>query len=181
MWFTEHEWRTTTDHWGLVKSLDWPMYVNPAGMGSSIGISRGTSMEELRAGVVPALAYDRSGRRRAGCDRARAQLRRARRRRSHTAPTSAHRDDDAPLRPAARCLDDRGPRRRPSGAALPQNDQDAGVRPGTGPLLSRRQTAGPAALATRFGVPGTPQRSPDGEPYFPGRHPTRLYERHRHS
>ncbi|MFC7586284.1 hypothetical protein ACFQYP_22950 [Nonomuraea antimicrobica] len=59
MWFTEHEWRTTTDHWGLVKSLDWPMYVKPASMGSSIGISRVTSMEELRAGVDLALAHDR--------------------------------------------------------------------------------------------------------------------------
>ncbi|MBP2703859.1 D-alanine--D-alanine ligase [Microbispora sp. RL4-1S] len=59
VWFTEHEWRTTTDHWGLVKSLDWPMYVKPASMGSSIGISRVTSMEELRAGVELALSYDR--------------------------------------------------------------------------------------------------------------------------
>lgn len=59
VWFTEHEWRTTTDYWGLVKSLDWPMYVKPANMGSSIGISRVTSMEELRAGVDLALAYDR--------------------------------------------------------------------------------------------------------------------------
>ncbi|MEO3884501.1 D-alanine--D-alanine ligase family protein [Nonomuraea sp. B5E05] len=58
VWFTEYEWRTTTDPWGLVKSLDWPMYVKPAGMGSSIGISRVTSMEELRAGVDLALAYD---------------------------------------------------------------------------------------------------------------------------
>ncbi|MFI7703202.1 D-alanine--D-alanine ligase family protein [Nonomuraea sp. NPDC049480] len=59
VWFTEHQWRTTTDYWGLVKSLDWPMYVKPANMGSSIGISRVTSMEELRAGVELALAYDR--------------------------------------------------------------------------------------------------------------------------
>ncbi|MBT2227713.1 D-alanine--D-alanine ligase family protein [Nonomuraea sp. NEAU-A123] len=59
VWFTEHEWRTTTDYGGLVKSLDWPMYVKPASMGSSIGISRVTSMEELRAGVDLALAYDR--------------------------------------------------------------------------------------------------------------------------
>ncbi|GAA3803314.1 D-alanine--D-alanine ligase family protein [Sphaerisporangium flaviroseum] len=59
IWFTEHEWGTTTDSWGLVKSLDWPMYVKPANMGSSIGISRVTSMEELRAGVDLALAYDR--------------------------------------------------------------------------------------------------------------------------
>ncbi|TDC08556.1 D-alanine--D-alanine ligase [Nonomuraea longispora] len=59
VWFTEHEWRGTTDPLGLVKSLDWPMYVKPAGMGSSIGISRVTSMEELRAGVDLALTYDR--------------------------------------------------------------------------------------------------------------------------
>ncbi|GAA2214495.1 D-alanine--D-alanine ligase family protein [Nonomuraea monospora] len=59
VWFTEHEWRTTTDPWGLVKPLDWPMYVKPANMGSSIGISRVTSMEELRAGVDAALAHDR--------------------------------------------------------------------------------------------------------------------------
>ncbi|MEV1176425.1 D-alanine--D-alanine ligase family protein [Nonomuraea sp. NPDC049784] len=59
VWFTEYEWRATTDHWGLVKSLDWPMYVKPANMGSSIGISRVTSMQELRTGVELALAYDR--------------------------------------------------------------------------------------------------------------------------
>jgi D-alanine-D-alanine ligase len=60
VWFTEHEWRTTTDPWSLVKSLDWPMYVKPVSMGSSIGISRVTSMEELRAGVDLALTYDRA-------------------------------------------------------------------------------------------------------------------------
>ncbi|MCA2226293.1 D-alanine--D-alanine ligase family protein [Nonomuraea aurantiaca] len=59
VWFTEHEWRATADYWGLVKLLDWPMYVKPASMGSSIGISRVTSMEELRAGVELALAHDR--------------------------------------------------------------------------------------------------------------------------
>ncbi|MEZ0074126.1 D-alanine--D-alanine ligase family protein [Planotetraspora sp. GP83] len=59
VWFTEHEWRTTTDLWSVVKSLDWPMYVKPANMGSSIGISRVTSMEELRAGVELAFTHDR--------------------------------------------------------------------------------------------------------------------------
>ncbi len=57
--FTEHEWNTTTDRWGLVKSLDWPMYVKPANLGSSIGISRVTSMDELHAGVELAFGYDR--------------------------------------------------------------------------------------------------------------------------
>ncbi|MEO3873707.1 D-alanine--D-alanine ligase family protein [Nonomuraea sp. B12E4] len=59
VWFTEHEWRTTSDPSEPVKSLDWPMYVKPANMGSSIGISRVTSMEELRAGVDLALTHDR--------------------------------------------------------------------------------------------------------------------------
>ena len=59
VWFTEHDWNTTTDRWGLVKSLDWPMFVKPANMGSSIGVSRVTSMEELHAGVEMAFGYDR--------------------------------------------------------------------------------------------------------------------------
>ncbi|UBU13041.1 D-alanine--D-alanine ligase family protein [Nonomuraea gerenzanensis] len=59
VWFSEHEWRSTTDRWGLVKSLDWPMYVKPANMGSSIGISRVTSVEELREAVELAFTYDR--------------------------------------------------------------------------------------------------------------------------
>ncbi|MET8864814.1 D-alanine--D-alanine ligase family protein [Nonomuraea sp. NPDC004580] len=59
VWFSAREWRATTDPWALVKPLDWPMYVKPANMGSSIGISRVTSMDELRAGVKLALAHDR--------------------------------------------------------------------------------------------------------------------------
>ncbi|MFG1945407.1 D-alanine--D-alanine ligase family protein [Nonomuraea sp. NPDC048826] len=59
VWFTAHEWRTCGDHESLVKSLDWPMYVKPANMGSSIGVSRVTSMGELRAGVELALVHDR--------------------------------------------------------------------------------------------------------------------------
>lgn len=59
VWFTGHDWHTTTDRWGLVKSLDWPMYVKPANMGSSIGVSRVTSMAELAAGVELALRHDR--------------------------------------------------------------------------------------------------------------------------
>ncbi|MEU4510058.1 D-alanine--D-alanine ligase family protein [Nonomuraea wenchangensis] len=60
VWFTAHAWRTAAHHGELVKSLDWPMYVKPAGLGSSIGISRVTTMEELRAGVELALTYDRT-------------------------------------------------------------------------------------------------------------------------
>ncbi|MGA4989799.1 D-alanine--D-alanine ligase family protein [Nonomuraea bangladeshensis] len=60
VWFSAHEWRTATDHGELVKPLDWPMYVKPAGLGSSIGVSRVTGMEELRAGVELALAHGRT-------------------------------------------------------------------------------------------------------------------------
>nr|AGS49945.1 D-alanine--D-alanine ligase [uncultured bacterium esnapd26] len=59
VWFTEHDWNTATDRWGLVKPLDWPMYVKPANLGSSIGISRVTSMEELHTGIELAFGYDR--------------------------------------------------------------------------------------------------------------------------
>jgi D-alanine-D-alanine ligase len=59
VWFTAHDWHTTTDRQGLVTSLDWPMYVKPANMGSSIGISRVTSTAELDAGVELALHHDR--------------------------------------------------------------------------------------------------------------------------
>ena len=59
VWFTEHDWRTTTDRWGLVKSLNWPMFVKPANMGSSIGISRVTAMSELHKAVELAFGYDR--------------------------------------------------------------------------------------------------------------------------
>jgi D-alanine-D-alanine ligase len=59
VWFTQHDWTTTTDRRGIVKSLDWPMYVKPANMGSSIGISRVTSVEELDVGVELALGHDR--------------------------------------------------------------------------------------------------------------------------
>jgi len=59
IWFTQHDWTTTTDRRGMVKSLDWPMYVKPANMGSSIGISRVTSVEELDVGIELALGYDR--------------------------------------------------------------------------------------------------------------------------
>lgn len=59
VWFTEHDWTTSTDRCGLVKSLDWPMYVKPANMGSSIGVSRVTSAAELHTGVEAAFAHDR--------------------------------------------------------------------------------------------------------------------------
>jgi D-alanine-D-alanine ligase len=59
IWFTERDWSLTTDRRGLVKALDWPMYVKPANMGSSIGISRVTSVEELDTGVELAFGYDR--------------------------------------------------------------------------------------------------------------------------
>jgi D-alanine-D-alanine ligase len=57
--FSRYDWTTTTDRPGLVKCLDWPMYVKPANLGSSIGISRVTSMAELDPAVELALGHDR--------------------------------------------------------------------------------------------------------------------------
>ncbi|PZG55352.1 D-alanine--D-alanine ligase [Spongiactinospora gelatinilytica] len=59
VWFTERDWRTTTDAAGLVKPLEYPLFVKPANMGSSIGITRVTSSDDLTAAVELALTYDR--------------------------------------------------------------------------------------------------------------------------
>ncbi|MCD9622357.1 D-alanine--D-alanine ligase family protein [Rhabdothermincola salaria] len=42
----------------LVEDLGFPMFVKPANMGSSIGVSRATDVESLRAGLVAALEHD---------------------------------------------------------------------------------------------------------------------------
>ena len=39
--------------------LKWPMFVKPANLGSSVGISKATSREELQAAIELALQYDR--------------------------------------------------------------------------------------------------------------------------
>ncbi len=61
VWFTRLEWERDADATiGRVESaLKYPVYVKPANLGSSIGISRAMDRETLREAVQVALSYDR--------------------------------------------------------------------------------------------------------------------------
>jgi D-alanine-D-alanine ligase len=56
--FTERQWRTHDDQPALVDGLAWPLFVKPASMGSSIGISRVTGPAEFTSAVEEAFRYD---------------------------------------------------------------------------------------------------------------------------
>ncbi|MCW2903313.1 MAG: D-alanine--D-alanine ligase [Streptosporangiaceae bacterium] len=56
--FTERQWRTCDEPLTLVGDLGWPLFVKPANMGSSIGISRVAEPGELARAVDEALRYD---------------------------------------------------------------------------------------------------------------------------
>jgi D-alanine--D-alanine ligase len=58
VWFDEHRWRTAGDPAALVAGLRRPLFVKPANMGSSIGISRVADGDDLTAAVEAALAHD---------------------------------------------------------------------------------------------------------------------------
>jgi D-alanine-D-alanine ligase len=55
---TEARWRAATDPLALVEKLERPLFVKPANMGSSIGISMVNTDAELAPAVERALAYD---------------------------------------------------------------------------------------------------------------------------
>jgi D-alanine-D-alanine ligase len=57
VWFDEPRWRAPGGGVRLVDSLRWPLFVKPANMGSSIGISRVSSEEELHVAVEQALRW----------------------------------------------------------------------------------------------------------------------------
>jgi D-alanine-D-alanine ligase len=59
-WVTLFEHEDTSDAAlsAIADELGFPIFVKPANMGSSIGVSRATDTSELRAGVDEALAYD---------------------------------------------------------------------------------------------------------------------------
>ncbi len=61
VWFTRLEWeRDAAEIIGRVESaLAYPVYVKPANLGSSIGISRAADREALEEAVQVALSYDR--------------------------------------------------------------------------------------------------------------------------
>ena len=59
--FIRSEWLATSDEilGRCEKQLQWPMFVKPANLGSSVGISKATTREELQAAIEIALQYDR--------------------------------------------------------------------------------------------------------------------------
>jgi D-alanine-D-alanine ligase len=58
VWFSERRWQTCEEPLTLVGDLEWPLFVKPANMGSSIGISRVTGPGELARAVEEAFRYD---------------------------------------------------------------------------------------------------------------------------
>ncbi|MDR0928295.1 MAG: D-alanine--D-alanine ligase, partial [Oscillospiraceae bacterium] len=61
IWFSRDEWEKEPD--AIIAraetALPYPMFVKPANLGSSIGISRATDREKLREAIEVALSYDR--------------------------------------------------------------------------------------------------------------------------
>jgi D-alanine-D-alanine ligase len=58
VWFDGPRWRSASGGPRLVDGLRWPLFVKPASMGSSIGVSRVTSQEDLYVAVEQALRWD---------------------------------------------------------------------------------------------------------------------------
>ncbi|MCC3374859.1 D-alanine--D-alanine ligase [Cohnella sp. REN36] len=60
-YFTRHMWTKERDALldGIEEALGYPCFVKPANLGSSVGISKARSREELTAAVEKALRYDR--------------------------------------------------------------------------------------------------------------------------
>jgi D-alanine-D-alanine ligase len=58
VWFDRHTWRTAADPEALAAGLQRPLFVKPARMGSSIGITRVAEGDDLTAAVEAALEHD---------------------------------------------------------------------------------------------------------------------------
>jgi D-alanine-D-alanine ligase len=56
--FTERQWRAHDEPAALADGLGWPRFVKPANMGSSIGVARVTTPEEMVGAVEEAFRYD---------------------------------------------------------------------------------------------------------------------------
>ncbi len=58
---TRHQWQKTPEAViaGLEDALPYPMFVKPANLGSSVGISKVRNADELREGLTVAAGYDR--------------------------------------------------------------------------------------------------------------------------
>lgn len=61
VWFLRSEWETSAEAVtaSLEKNLEYPFFVKPANLGSSVGISRVNSVEELPEAISLAAAWDR--------------------------------------------------------------------------------------------------------------------------
>ncbi|PSL28834.1 D-alanine-D-alanine ligase [Planomicrobium soli] len=61
VYFIRNEWKTNQDHWveKVDAELSWPVFVKPANLGSSVGISKADNKEELIVAVEEALKFDR--------------------------------------------------------------------------------------------------------------------------
>jgi D-alanine-D-alanine ligase len=58
---TRHQWQNNPDRViaGLEETLPYPMFVKPANLGSSVGISKVRNADDLREGLTVAAGYDR--------------------------------------------------------------------------------------------------------------------------
>lgn len=61
VWFTREQWRESSDEivQRIERTLQYPLFVKPATLGSSIGVSRVDNTELLRASIVTATHFDR--------------------------------------------------------------------------------------------------------------------------
>lgn len=61
VYFIRREWETNQDFWldRVEAELAWPVFVKPANLGSSVGISKADNREELIAAIKEALKFDR--------------------------------------------------------------------------------------------------------------------------
>ncbi len=58
--FTDFDWHDAPEKVrGRIESLEYPIFIKPANLGSSIGISKVHSQEELDSSIGEALKYDK--------------------------------------------------------------------------------------------------------------------------
>ena len=61
LWFTRDEWNKNQDEWinKVHYTLDYPVFVKPSNLGSSIGISMANNQDELITAIYVAAQYDK--------------------------------------------------------------------------------------------------------------------------
>ncbi|MCK4797733.1 MAG: D-alanine--D-alanine ligase [Spirochaetes bacterium] len=61
LWFNREEWKKNQKEWinKIHYTLDYPIFVKPANLGSSIGISMANNEQELKNAIEIAIRYDR--------------------------------------------------------------------------------------------------------------------------